>query len=145
MRQHHPERSDAMDRIVERCAGLDVHKDSITACVRVPSERGARHQETQTFGTTTRSLLALRDWLAAFGVTVVGMESTGCTGRVMSRRLTAQNESRCRSIGLRGRRGAGRDLVWCVRARLEDDPGGRQAPHIVASALADSTLWKLSS
>jgi transposase len=66
-----------MNRIVERCAGLDVHKDSITACVRVPGEHGTRHQETRSFGTTTRSLLALRDWLAAFGVTVVGMESTG--------------------------------------------------------------------
>jgi transposase len=66
-----------MDRIVERCAGLDVHKDSVTACVRVPGAPGRRHQETQTFGTTTRSLLALRDWLAGFGVTVVGMESTG--------------------------------------------------------------------
>lgn len=66
-----------MDRIIERCAGLDVHKDSITACVRVPGEHGRRHQETRTFGTTTRSLLALRDWLVACGVTVVGMESTG--------------------------------------------------------------------
>jgi transposase len=66
-----------MDRIVERCAGLDVHKDSVTACVRVLGAPGRRHQETQTFGTTTRSLLALRDWLAGFGVTVVGMESTG--------------------------------------------------------------------
>jgi len=66
-----------MDRIIERCAGLDVHKDSITACVRVPGVHGQRQQETRTFGTTTRSLLALRDWLAACGVTVVGMESTG--------------------------------------------------------------------
>jgi transposase len=66
-----------MDRIVDRCAGLDVHKDSVTACVRVPGAHGNRHQEIQTFGTTTRSLLALRDWLAAHGVTVVGMESTG--------------------------------------------------------------------
>jgi transposase len=66
-----------MDRIVQRCAGLDVHKNSVTACVRVPDAHGRRHQETQTFGTTTRSLLALRDWLASFGVTVVGMESTG--------------------------------------------------------------------
>src|SRR5918996_5970042 len=66
-----------MDRIIERCAGLDVHKDSITACVRIPGEHGTRHQETQPFGTITRGLLAWRDWLAACGVTVVGMESTG--------------------------------------------------------------------
>jgi transposase len=66
-----------MDRIIERCAGLDVHKDSLMACVRVPGERGSRHQQTRTFSTTTRGLLALHDWLASFGVTLVGMESTG--------------------------------------------------------------------
>ena len=66
-----------MDRIIEHCAGLDVHKDSITACVRVPGEQGARRQEIRTFGTTTQQLLALRDWLASFGVTLVGIESTG--------------------------------------------------------------------
>ncbi len=66
-----------MDRIIERCAGLDVHKDSVTACVRVPGESGPRHQETRTFTTTTHGLLVLRDWLASFGVTLVGMESTG--------------------------------------------------------------------
>lgn len=66
-----------MDRLVERCAGLDVHKDSVTACVRTPGEAGEREQHTHTFGTTTVELLALRDWLASFGVTLVGMESTG--------------------------------------------------------------------
>lgn len=66
-----------MDRIIDRCAGLDVHKDSIAACVRVPGDRGERRQETRTFSTTTRSLLALRDWLTSFGVKLVGMESTG--------------------------------------------------------------------
>lgn len=66
-----------MDRLVERCAGLDVHGDSVTACVRIPGERGEREQHTQQFGTTTVQLLALRDWLASYGVTLVGMESTG--------------------------------------------------------------------
>jgi transposase len=40
-------------------------------------EAGERHQEIQSFPTTTWGLLTLRDWLASFGVTVVGMESTG--------------------------------------------------------------------
>ncbi len=66
-----------MDRLIERCAGLDVHRDSITACVRVPDERGGRAQHTRSFGTTTRALLALHDWLASFGVALVGMESSG--------------------------------------------------------------------
>jgi transposase len=68
----------AIKRLIERCAGLDVHKQSVTACVRMPGpSAGARSSETRTFSTTTAGLLVLRDWLASFGVTVVGMESTG--------------------------------------------------------------------
>lgn len=65
-----------MDRVVERCGGLDVHKDTVVACVRTPGERGTRHQQVRTFGTTTGQLLVLRDWLVAERVSVVGMEST---------------------------------------------------------------------
>ncbi len=42
-----------------------------------PGEAGQRAQEIRTFGTTTRQLLVLPDWLAEMGVEVVGMESTG--------------------------------------------------------------------
>jgi transposase len=66
-----------MDTVVERCAGLDVHKDTVAACVRHPGPGGERAQEIHTFGTTTNELLALRDWLQAHGVSLVGMESTG--------------------------------------------------------------------
>jgi transposase len=67
-----------MDRLVERCAGLDVHKDSVAATVRIPDGGGReRLQETRTFSATTRGLLTLADWLASYGVTLVGMESTG--------------------------------------------------------------------
>jgi transposase len=66
-----------MDRLIDRCAGLDVHKDTVVACVRVPGEGGVRGGETRTFTTTTAGLLTLRDYLASHGVTVVGMESTG--------------------------------------------------------------------
>src|SRR5437899_1945069 len=48
-----------MDRFVERCAGLDVHKDSVAATVRVPGSGRERLQETRTFQTTTRGLLTL--------------------------------------------------------------------------------------
>jgi transposase len=67
-----------MDRFVERCAGLDVHKDSVAATVRVPGAGGERVQETSTFPTTTRGLLTLADWLESHAVSLVGMESTGC-------------------------------------------------------------------
>ena len=66
-----------MERLIERCAGLDVDKASITATVRVPGEQDGRRTETRTFRATTAGLVLLGDWLASFGVTVVGMESTG--------------------------------------------------------------------
>jgi transposase len=66
-----------MERVLERCCGLDVHKKTVTACVRVPGPRTEREQHIRTFGTTTHELLALRDWLEGYGVTHVAMESTG--------------------------------------------------------------------
>lgn len=66
-----------VDVVVARCAGLDVHKDTVVACVRTPGPRGRRVSEVRTFGTMTVELLALRDWLVAHEVSRVGMESTG--------------------------------------------------------------------
>ena len=60
-----------MDRFVERCAGLDVHKNSVVATIRVPGSGRERLQETRTFQTTTRGLLTLADWLSSYGVTLV--------------------------------------------------------------------------
>jgi transposase len=66
-----------MELLIERCAGLDVHKASVTATVRIPDQAGGRLQQTRAFRATTAGLVLLGDWLASFGVTVVGMESTG--------------------------------------------------------------------
>jgi transposase len=66
-----------MEIIYRRCAGLDVHKKSIMANVRQIDERGKLDVQTRKFGTMTRDLLALSDWLASHGVTHVAMESTG--------------------------------------------------------------------
>jgi transposase len=66
-----------MEQLIERCAGLDVHKQTVTACVRVPGTARARESHVRRFGTTSTDLLALRDWLDMFGVTHVAMESTG--------------------------------------------------------------------
>ena len=58
-----------METIVERPAALDVHKEQVTACVRVPGKRGRREQHVAQFQTTVRGLLGLRDWLAEHRVT----------------------------------------------------------------------------
>ncbi len=66
-----------MEVLVERCCGIDLGKATLKACIREPNGKGGRRQEVRSYTTTTRSLLELRDWLTAHGVTVVGMESTG--------------------------------------------------------------------
>ena len=66
-----------MDVVHARCAGIDVHKKSVTVCVAVRQERGQVAKETRVFPTNTSGLLALDDWLTEQGVTAVAMESTG--------------------------------------------------------------------
>jgi transposase len=66
-----------VETLIRRCAGLDVHKASVVACIRVIDENGELLLRTQTFGTTTSDLLSLNDWLMSYAVTIVGMESTG--------------------------------------------------------------------
>jgi len=64
-----------MEVLHPRCAGLDVHKDTVVAAVRCVSEPA--HQEVRTFPTTTTGLHALTDWLTSHGCTHVAMEATG--------------------------------------------------------------------
>jgi len=66
-----------MDILYTCCAGLDVHKMTVVACVRRVDAGGKVHKEVRTFETTTRGLLALADWLRAEKVTHAAMESTG--------------------------------------------------------------------
>jgi transposase len=63
--------------VYERCAGLDVGKDEVVACVRVPDDAGGRRQEVRTFKTFSADLEALADWLTEQGVTQLVMEATG--------------------------------------------------------------------
>lgn len=65
-----------MEVLHPRCAGLDVHKDSAVACIRIQQGPQAIH-EVATFGTTTEALLKLSDWLGARQVTHEAMEATG--------------------------------------------------------------------
>lgn len=66
-----------MEVIIPRCAGLDVHKKTVMACVRLQGSAGGVTQDIQTFGTTTRELERLRAWLQTCAVTHVAMEATG--------------------------------------------------------------------
>lgn len=66
-----------MEVVIERCAGLDVHKRTVAACIRVPGKGRRRDQQVRTFGAFNADLLALAEWLRDEGVTHVAMEATG--------------------------------------------------------------------
>jgi transposase len=65
-----------MEVLYPHCAGLDVHKDTVVACMR-HAENSSVRREVRTFKTTTTALLALSAWLASEGCTHVVMEATG--------------------------------------------------------------------
>ena len=66
-----------MEVVHARCCGLDVHKETVVACLLAPGPDGSTKPEVRTFGTMTDDVLALGDWLAEAGCTHVAMESTG--------------------------------------------------------------------
>jgi transposase len=95
-----------MDVLVHRCAGFDVHRDTVVATVRVPGPgRRRRVQHTRTFATTTAGIAALGDWLAEHRVTRAGMESTGVYWKPVVRHEALGNRA-----GVRGLR------CWSVAA-----------------------------
>src|SRR6202011_4043974 len=67
---------EGMDILYERVAGLDVHKDTVVACVRIMAA-GKTTRECRTFATTTEQLKELRTWLEECRCTHVAMEATG--------------------------------------------------------------------
>src|SRR5688572_8354937 len=111
-----------MDVVVERCAGLDVHRDSVVATVRVPGKgksRRRRAQQTQSFGTTIAQLEQLADWLAGFEVTLVGMEATGVYWRpvfwVLERRFECWLLNAQHLHNVPGRKSDLIDSAWCCQ------------------------------
>jgi transposase len=105
-----------VNRLIERCAMLDVDKAQVTACVRVPDGDGGRRQEIREFRTTTAGLITLADWLRSWAVTVVGMESTGVYWRAIYYLL--EGEFECQLFNARhlrhvpGRKSDVQDAEW---------------------------------
>jgi transposase len=108
-----------MDTLYAHCAGLDVHKDTVVVWVRHQDPGGRVRQEVRTFGTVTRDLLALSDWLAAEGVSHAAMESTGVYWRPVHHLL----EGRCQLLlvnaqhmkNVPGRKTDVKDCAWIAQ------------------------------
>jgi transposase len=111
-----------MDVVVERCAGLDVHRDSVVATVRLPGNgksRRRREQQSRSFGTTIGQLETLADWLQGFGVTLVGMEATGVYWKpvfyVLERRFECWLLNAQHLHNVPGRKSDVIDSAWCCQ------------------------------
>src|SRR2546427_269456 len=108
-----------MQQLLERVAGLDVHRKTIAVCVRVPAEGTERTQHVRTFGTAAPDLLALRDWLEAHQVTQVAMESTGVYWKpvfyVLEESLTCLLVNAAHVQKVPGRKTDVQDCVWLAQ------------------------------
>lgn len=108
-----------MDVMIERCAGLDVHKRTVVATVRSPGAAGKRRSVTQSFSTTTAGLQALEGWLTTEQVSHVAMESTGVYWRPVYAVLEATREVRLvnpRAVKhVPGRKTDVRDSEWLAQ------------------------------
>jgi transposase len=108
-----------MENIFACCAGLDVHKESVEACVRRIEPNGRVHLETRHWGTMTRDLLAMADWLAAEGVTNVALESTGVFWKpifnILENRFTVLLVNARHLKQVPGRKSDVRDCQWIAQ------------------------------
>lgn len=66
-----------MEILYARCAGWDIHKETVAACALTPGTGAEPNREIEEFGTTTAELRRLLAWLRERGVTHAAMESTG--------------------------------------------------------------------
>jgi hypothetical protein len=108
-----------MEEVFTCCAGLDVHKESIEACVRRIESNGRLHQETRHWGTMTQDLFAMADWMTAQGVTQVAMESTGVFWKpifnILENRFTVLLVNARHIKQVPGRKSDIRDCQWIAQ------------------------------
>jgi transposase len=135
-----------MDSVVERGAGLDVHKKSVAASMRVPGAQGGRRHETRTFGTTAAELLMLRDWLTAHGVTHVAMESTGVYWKpvyyVLEESLTCVLVNAAHVKQVPGRKTDVADSEWLAQLLEHGLLRGSFVPPVPIRELRDLTRYR---
>lgn len=105
-----------MQIVYERCAGLDVHKKSVMACLITPAPNGERRKERQTFSTMTPDLVRLREWLKERQCNQVAMESTGVFWRPIFNMLEGHLEVMVVNAGhiktVPGRKTDSKDAEW---------------------------------
>lgn len=131
-----------MEVLYPRSGGLDVHEQSVVACVRI-MEGGKVQRIVETFGTTTRELLRLLEWLQRHGVTHVAMESTGVYWKPVWHLLEGHftlvlgNPKEMRNVP--GRKSDVQDAVWIADLQAHGLIRSSYVPEAPIQALRDLT------
>lgn len=134
--------------LVERCAALDVHKDTVMACVRRPGVGSRREQEVREFRTWTSALAELRAWLTTEGVSQVAMEATGVYWRPVWSALEPMVGVEVLLVNahhvknLPGRKTDVADAVWLAQLLECGLLRGSFVPPPVISRLRDLTRYR---
>jgi transposase len=135
-----------MQQLLERIAGLDVHRKTIATCVRIPGEGTERAQHVRTFGTTAADLVALRDWLEAHQVTHVAMESTGVYWKpvfyVLEEAMTCLLVNATHVKKVPGRKTDVQDCVWLAQLLEHGLLRGSFVPPPPLRELRDLTRYR---
>jgi transposase len=135
-----------MQVVYERCAGLDVHKKTVSACVSVCEPNGGKQQQVRVFGTFTRDLLALADWLKEHGVSHVAMEATGVYWRPIWAVLEGQfeqmlvNPQHIKAVP--GRKTDAKDCEWVADLLQHGLLKGSFVPPVPIQDLRDLTRYR---
>lgn len=135
-----------MQQLLERVAGLDVHRKTVVVCVRVPAAHGERAQYVRTFGTTAADLVALRDWLEAHQVTHVALESTGVYWKpvfyVLEEAMTCLLVNATHVQKVPGRKTDVQDCVWLAQLLEHGLLRGSFVPPPPLRELRDLTRYR---
>jgi transposase len=135
-----------MQQMLERVAGLDVHRQTVAVCLRVPGAGGERAHHVRTFGTTAADLVALRDWLEAHAVTHVAMESTGVYWKpvfyVLEEAMTCLLVNAAHVKKVPGRKTDVQDCVWLAQLLEHGLLRGSFVPPPPLRELRDLTRYR---
>lgn len=135
-----------MQVVYARCAGLDVHKKTVSACISVCAAEGGKQRQMRVFGTFTSDLLALADWLREHGVTQVAMEATGVYWRpvwaVLERQFEQMLVNPQHIKGVPGRKTDAKDCEWIADLLQHGLLKGSFVPPAPIQDLRDLTRYR---
>ena len=138
-----------MQIVYKRCCGMDVHKDSVTACVLLIDEDGEFRKQTRYFPTMTRGLREMSAWLAGLGVEAIAMEATGVYWKPVWNILEAEQKFQLLLVNAHhvknvpGRKTDQKDAAWIADLLQHGLLKGSFVPPTVIRRLRDLTRTRV--